>query len=97
MNYIKKIVSLVLSFLTATILIAPISKADGNDENLTDPLISDKVKKYEITPQVLVLETPGTDANKFLKRFFDKNALYYEKDVQGKSTGVIKFVLSAKA
>ncbi len=89
MKYIKKIVSLVLSFLTATILIAPISKADGNDENLTDPLISDKVKKYEITPQVLVLETPGTDANKFLKRFFDKNALYYEKDVQGKSTGVI--------
>ena len=49
MKYIKKIVSLVLSFLTATILIAPISKADGNDENLTDPLISDKVKKYEVS------------------------------------------------
>lgn len=37
-----------------------------------------------------VIQTPGTDAEKFLKRFFDKDAPYYEKDKQtNETTGVI--------
>lgn len=87
MNIFKKFLSLGMSFFTAITLINPSSKAEGGEykEILTSP----EYKKISLDVDVLVLQTPGTDATKFLKRFFDKDAPYYEKDEFGQTTGVI--------
>ena len=87
MNIFKKFLSLGMSFFTAITLINPSSKAEGGEyeEILTSP----EYKKISLDVDVLVLQTPGTDATKFLKRFFDKNAPYYEKDEFKQTTGVI--------
>ena len=84
----KKIMSICLSLLIANPFVSNITKANGNGEDYID--IPDVCEENSINLDITVIQTPGTDAEKFLKRFFDKDAPYYEKDKQtNETTGVI--------
>lgn len=58
----------------------------GNNDDCQN-LTSFEEKLMDVN--ILVLETPGTDAVKFLKRFFDKSAPYYEKGKNGEITSIL--------
>ncbi len=73
MKFFKKAMSVCLSFLTLTSLIAPNIKAEG--------------EPYSIN--VLVVETPNTNALKLIKRFCDQNSPLFERDENGNPTNMI--------
>lgn len=79
MNLFKKLTSVALSGLMLATGLPNVFASRKNSE----------YKKISLDVDVLVLQTPGTDATKFLKRFFDKDAPYYEKDEFKQTTGVI--------
>ena len=88
MRFFKKLTSAILSLLIANPFVSNITKASGNGGDYID--IPDVCEENSINLDMTVIQTPGTDAEKFLKRFFDKDAPYYEKDKQtNETTGVI--------
>ena len=88
MRFFKKLTSTILSLLIANPFVSNITKANGNGGDYID--IPDVCEENSINLDMTVIQTPGTDAEKFLKRFFDKDAPYYEKDKQtNETTGVI--------
>lgn len=84
MRFFKKLTSAILSLLIANPFVSNITKANGNGEDYID--IPDVCEENSINLDMTVIQTPGTDAEKFLKRFFDKDAPYYEKDKQTNET-----------
>ena len=84
MRFFKKLTSAILSLLIANPFVSNITKANGNRGDYID--IPDVCEENSINLDMTVIQTPGTDAEKFLKRFFDKDAPYYEKDKQTNET-----------
>ena len=84
MRFFKKLTFAILSLLIANPFVSNITKANGNRGDYID--IPDVCEENSINLDITVIQTPGTDAEKFLKRFFDKDAPYYEKDKQTNET-----------
>ena len=85
MKILKKLLSVGLSFA----MIMPFSKSIVNADGEGEYQVLTSPQEIPMDVDILVLETPGTDAEKFLKRFFDKNAPYYEKDENGQTTSIM--------